>query len=79
MSNCHACTAWEADHISGKLITGCDDCTARDIARGYDYWNATVMCEKEPLQAVIARSFPDDLDRGKRLVWDWAKKVGARK
>jgi hypothetical protein len=77
MTTCPACAAWEADTRTGQYRTGCDDCTARDIARGYDYWRATVLGEKEALQAAIARSFAD-AEAGKRLVWGWAKRAGAR-
>jgi len=79
VSNCPACTAWEADKRTGQYRTGCDDCTARDIARSPDAWAAQRGITAVGLQEAINRAWPDDYARGRKLVWDWMGRVGARK
>jgi hypothetical protein len=79
MSNCPACIAWEADNRSGLFTTGCDDCTARDIARSPAAWAAQRGITAVGLQEAITRAWPEDYARGRKLVWDWMARVGARK
>jgi hypothetical protein len=76
MTACPACTAWEADKRTGhQYRTGCDDCAARGTAA----WKALQGITGVDLDEALARSFPGDVERGRRLVWAWTKKVGVRK
>lgn len=78
-ASCPACDAWASDNRSGECRLGCKDCTARQIARGSAAWKALRAITNTELDDALAKAFPEDIESGRRLVWAWTKRVGARK
>jgi hypothetical protein len=76
---CEECTAWAGNHAHGLYALGCRDCTARQIARGPGAWKALKAITGADLDSELQRAFPEDVEAGRRLVWAWTKRVGARK
>lgn len=73
---CLDCAAWERNPLHGCLDTACDDCTARDIAKGPRAWASIKRGEKEPLRREIEHRFGDRaLTVGRALVWKWCQRL----
>jgi hypothetical protein len=72
---CPDCAAWAADPVSSLYRTGCEQCTARHVARSQAAWMAWRRVTDDPFLAALQRHWPGDEDRGKRLVWVWMKRL----
>jgi hypothetical protein len=73
---CDACTEAERNPQTGYFRAQCLNCSARMFANSPMAWDA-LRGRTGPLQDAIRKTWPDDYEGGKQLVWQWVKKLKA--
>lgn len=72
---CPACTAAEANPISGIYRHGCQECAARQLARSLEYAQASAAGRMLPAYMASLRAvFGDGWSAGHQRVKGWALK-----
>jgi hypothetical protein len=72
---CPSCTAAEADPLTGQYHVDCRNCDARALAQSPEAWKALHAQTAVPLQDAIERIWGEDSREGKRMVWEWIKRI----
>lgn len=74
---CTACEQASTDPLCGSYFAPCKDCAARMLAHSPLAFNALKGAQVEKFQRAIQAVWPDDYEAGRRLVWNWMKRINA--
>lgn len=74
-TTCTACAAWERDHKSTEVADSCLECTARYLAGTPEAQRAARGQTAVELHEAIRRTFGDQFDEGRRMVWRWMQRL----
>ena len=72
---CPACVEAETKPLTGSFNNNCLNCSARMLAYSPAAFEALRGETAVPLQEAIRKTWPNDYDTGRAMVWDWIKKL----
>jgi hypothetical protein len=73
---CPSCAAAEADPLTGRYHSGCQDCAARMLAHGPQHHEAMLAAAFTPAyRSALQAVFGGEWMEGHRLVRAWSKRI----
>ncbi len=74
---CPSCRAAEVNQFTGSYHAGCENCSARMLANSPQAWNAIHKGQAAQLQEAIRKTWGDEYNVGRQMVWEWIQKLTA--